>query len=74
MSSEVNTEVNTDFMIRKKQEYFSAIHLLNDNAQLPDNIHGKPIKCYTCGCRFHVNKDCIKYNKIEYKSMVILNK
>lgn len=52
-----------DFMDRKRPEYFSAIHALNDNARLSDNnIFGNPIKCYTCGCRFHVNKDCIKYN------------
>ena len=49
-----------DFMERKRPDYFSAIHSLNDNARLPDNIFGDPIRCYTCGCRFHVNKDCIK--------------
>ncbi len=52
-----------DFLETKKPEYFSAIRALNDNAQLPNNIYGKPIKCYTCGCSFHVNKHCIKYNQ-----------
>ena len=59
----MSSELSTDFIVRKRQPYFSAIHVLNDNAQLPNNIYGKPIKCYTCGCSFHVNKDCIKYNK-----------
>ena len=50
----------TDFMIRKRQEYFSAIHALNDEARLPNNMYGYPIKCYICDCSFHVNKYCIK--------------
>jgi hypothetical protein len=62
MSSDLNIFIY-DFMERKRPEYFDAIHALNDNARLSDNIYGDPIKCYTCGCRFHVNKDCIKYNK-----------
>lgn len=56
-------DLSTDFIVRKRQPYFSAIHALNDNACLPNNIYGRPIKCYTCDCSFHVNKDCIKYNK-----------
>jgi hypothetical protein len=62
MSSDLNIFIY-DFMERKRPAFFDAIHALNDNARLPDNIFGDPIKCYTCDCRFHVNKDCIKYNK-----------
>jgi len=62
MSSDLNIFIY-DFMERKRPAFFDAIHALNDNARLPDNIFGEPIKCYTCDCRFHVNKDCIKYNK-----------
>lgn len=61
MSSEIIFQ--TDFMVRKRPEYFSAIHALNDNARLPNNIYGSPIKCYICNCSFHVMKDCIKNKK-----------
>ncbi len=61
MSSEIN-RFQIDFMVRKTP-YFSAIHALNDNALLPNNIYGNPIKCYNCGCSFHVNKYCVKKRK-----------
>ena len=53
MSSDLNIFIY-DFIERKRPEYFDAIHALNDNARLSNNIYGD---------RFHVNKDCIKYNK-----------
>lgn len=54
----------SDFMVRKTLPFFHSILELGDDARLRStNMFGQPIKCFTCGCPFHINKDCIKYNK-----------
>ncbi len=55
----------SDSMTRKPPVYSDAIHALGNDARLRSiNIFKKPIKCFTCDCPFHVNKDCIKYNNL----------
>lgn len=72
MSSSYNENlyIQSDFMTRKAPVYSEAIHALGDNAKLRStNMFGKPIKCFTCGCSFHINKHCGKYNNLKLQRL-----
>jgi len=57
-------------MTIKPPVYSYAIHALGNDARLRSiNIFKKPIKYFTCGCQFHVNKDCMKYNNLKSKRL-----